>query len=99
MPEVVALASPSSSAVKRRRNEEVYRLAYINCIKPTPFRNTQNLPPEGLLEEKSIADLLPQSQVQKMVGENPFEVVRKPPKKRKKVDGSCFINEVCKQFP
>lgn len=90
MAHVVAVPSPSS-AMKRRRKEEVYRLAYINCIKPKPFafRNIENIPANnGCLEEKSIADL-----VQDKMAQNPFEVVRKPPKKRKKVEESCFVNE------
>lgn len=85
MAHAVAVPSPSS-AMKRRRKEEVYRLAYINCIKPVPFRNIQNMPANGCLEEKSIADLIAEQK-------NPFEVVRKPPKKRKKVEESCFVNE------
>lgn len=118
MAQVVAVPSPSS-AMKRRRKEEVYRLAYINCIKPKPFRkeseviksshqdhldthtpslpllqpftNTTNLPANnGCLEEKSIAQLIMD---QKNQNNNPFEVVRKPPKKRKKVEESCFVNE------
>lgn len=89
MAHAVAVPSPSS-AMKRRRKEEVYRLAYINCIKPVPFRNLQNIPANnGCLEEKSIADLMHEQTTIK----NPFEVVRKPPKKRKKVEESCFFNE------
>lgn len=94
MAQVVAVPSPSS-AMKRRRKEEVYRLAYINCIKPVPFRNVQNLPPSnGCLEEKSIAELIHEQKTMKVLaGANPYEVVRKPPKKRKKVEENCFVNE------
>lgn len=92
MAHAVAVPSPSS-AMKRKRKEEVYRLAYINCIKPVPFRNLQNIPPNGCLEEKSIADLISEQKTMKLLPENPYEVVRKPPKKRKKVDDNCFINE------
>lgn len=90
MAHAVAVPSPSS-AMKRRRKEEVYRLAYINCIKPVPFRNLQNLP---CLEEKSIAELInEQKTIKALSGANPYEVVRKPPKKRKKVEINCFVNE------
>lgn len=73
-------------------------MAYINCIKPVPFRNLQNIPANSggsCLEEKSIADLISgQGGMAKgLVTQNPFEVVRKPPKKRKKVEESCFVNE------
>lgn len=88
MAHAVAVPSPSS-AMKRRRKEEVYRLAYINCIKPVPFRNLQNIPANASLEEKSIVDLVNEQKCIK----NPFEVVRKPPKKRKKVEENCFVNE------
>lgn len=92
MAHAVAVPSPSS-AMKRRRKEEVYRLAYINCVTPMPFRNIQNIPVNSCLEEKSIADLITEQKTFKDMVQNPFEVVRKPPKKRKKVEESCFVNE------
>lgn len=76
---------------KRRRNEElVYSLSYINCIKPMPFRNNpNNLPRDAYMEEKSLVDIISKHKTQ-----NPYEVLRKPPKKkRKKVDDNCFVNE------
>lgn len=56
----------------------------LGIISPKYYHNKENLC-DAFMEVKSISDL---------VGGNPFEVIRKPPKKKKKhdIEDCCFVN-------
>lgn len=56
----------------------------LELISPKYYHNKENIA-DAFMEVKSISDL---------ISSNPFEVIRKPPKKKKKhdIEDCCFIN-------
>lgn len=77
---------------KKRKRENISRFVSSTPIKLANKENFQ-FTDSQCMEHKSIADLVAERNASKLQKVNEFEVIRKPPKKKKKnAEDSCFVN-------